>query len=1300
MSAVWPAHKVWLHVDSCASSHILDPALCMIDGCSGIFDLQQLAHPESIKVGGGYTYATHTGSMRVMVCTSNKDRGALLITDALIVEGFGSLLLSLVRLENDHDAHVIRNGHKRTLRIGNAAFLMSTRCNIYSIAARIMKPSAQHASIASADNNHGTNTALLLHSATDQQRAAKDSSSRSSTAAGTAHSSTAASTAHSSTAAGTAHSKTAKATAHDSITAADDSMAAMVARAPPLNADVWHARMGHANMRQVERAAAIEGNGVDINCKLYTGQCHVCPMGKSHQQPHPVPPVPSRADIPAAMMYMDVFGPLPEPSIGGARFAVGIVDSYSRMVFLFTTPNHTAEAILDVWQGFITRQVIPLGRHVQRLRTDNAPEFSSADFMNYNHNAGIVQEFSSPYTPQQLGMIESVWKPLTAFMRMSLHEARLPAGLWAEMLHTKVHIRNRLPYMTNPEQMSPYRMWFGKEPNLSYLRVIGSAAFVHEERGGSKLLPRAWQGKLVGYNHDGHMHDSNSYRVYNPIDNKVYVSRNVTIIEPLITARSEVTHHERTSSTGDDVNNGTNSGGSTTGESDSEGDSSDDDTVCTEDNDESVDVHTSDVHESRTSMKTDNTSHTESSRDASIHTQHSTTVEGFNPYTPSTTIPTLPTSASSPTQSVDSNRSSTVPATGLTHSNESGITTATSTDSQQLAQQQSEHAESLSDDPTQHTAAQQRPAAAKQRKKGAAKAKQGGVVSNYKLRSGTTGSTVHTSLNASTLTEQWVHKHLILPAYTTSLADTAYAFTATEVIAAPRDALLPRTHEEAMSTNERDSWLAAEQAEISSLQAFNVFTWVTPPENARIHKSKWVYAHKRNSIGDIIRCKARFVACGYSQIKGQDYDDAFAPVARMSTYRACIAYAAYNDYEIRQLDVKTAFLQADLLETTYVYPPVGYHKTDARGQQMVWRLNRSLYGLVQAARCWYLSISTHLTSHGFKQSDADPCLFTDCNNTIIVLYVDDMLVIGSTRAHIQSAVEVLKQSYDIKDIGELEYCLGIAVKRDRKLHTVSLSQQQYVEDLLKSFSMSDCNAALTPATQTPAQTTDTLLDDTQSRRYRELVGSLMYLATATRPDITYAVTQLSKHMMTPTHTHWTAAKHVLRYLKGNVRTLTYSNTSSTLDLVGYVDADWAGDVHTRKSTTGYVFTLGGTAIAWKTKLQPIVATSSTYAEYIALTTAAQEAVALRRLLITFKLPTDQPTILHEDNAAALAISEHHGADHDRSKHMDVRYHYIRELKITQQIRVVKIETAHNVADMFTKALERVKHSAFSQAIMG
>ena len=986
--------KVWIHVDSCASSHILDPALCKVNGSSAIFDLKQLDQPESIKVGGGYTFATHTGSLRIQVTTASGQRGVIYITEALVVEGFGSLLLSLVNLENKHDAHVSRSGPKRVLCFGGGKFLLSTRCNIYSIAATIMHAPQASASIAASSNSdNSTNTSLQHITTTDTS---------------------------------SIHVNT----------------PAKMARAPPVNADVWHARMGHANMRQVETAAAIEGNGVTIHSKLYTGRCTVCPLGKSHQQPHPVPPTPSRADAPAAMVMMDVFGPLPEPSLGGARFAVGIVDSHTRMVFLYTTSHHTADNILDIWQHFITRHVIPQGLHVRRLRTDNASEFGSDAFMSYNHRAGIIQEFSSPYTPQQLGMVESVWKPLTAFMRMTLAETQLPAGLWAEILHAKVHIRNRLPYMTNPEQMSPYRMWFGKEPNLSHLRVIGSAAFVHEERGGSKLLPRAWQGRLVGYNHDGHMHDSISYRVYNPADSKVYASRNVTIIEPLIEPRSE-------------ANSGTNKGTTYTSDSNSststaseqtdvEVDSSDSEAeseVWSIQDDDDTSVNASDVRATsqdgriRTQSKSNDASHTESCTSTTSRAQHHT-IEGFDPYAQhnTSTLPTLPTtattSASSPTAQSDElhTKSTTpVPATGGTRVTESGTNTNNASSTDETAH--ADHSDSHS-----NTAPLQ-PAAARRKAKSTAK---GGVVSKYKLRSGkSTGLlTTHTPTDSTTLSEQWTHKHLVLPAYTVSLADTSYAFVAEESVA-PRDAILPRTHEEAVSCNERDAWLAAEQAEITSLQAFNVFTWVTPPADARIHKSRWVYAHKRNSVGDIVRCKARFVACGYSQVKGQDYDDAFAPVARMSTYRSCIAFAAYNDYEIRQLDVKTAFLQADLLETTYVYPPVGYSKTDKRGQQQVWRLNRSLYGLVQAARCWYLSISTHLTSHGFKQSDADPCLFTDTNNTIIVLYVDDMLVIGSSRTNIQQAVDVLRKSYDIKDIGELEYCLGIAVKRNKQLHTCS-----------------------------------------------------------------------------------------------------------------------------------------------------------------------------------------------------------------------------------------------------------------------
>jgi hypothetical protein len=174
--------------------------------------------------------------------------------------------------------------------------------------------------------------------------------------------------------------------------------------------------------------------------------------------------------------------------------------------------------------------------HVHRLRTDNAAEFTSEAFTNYLWRSGTSQEFASPYTPQQMGLVESVWRPLADFVRIALHDTKLPASLWAEFMHAQTHIRNRLPMITNPQHQSPYKMWFDKEPDMSHLRILGSRAYVHEERAQSKLLPRSWAGVLVGYNHEGHQHSSISYRVYDHERNHVYVSRNVTFIEPKVAA--------------------------------------------------------------------------------------------------------------------------------------------------------------------------------------------------------------------------------------------------------------------------------------------------------------------------------------------------------------------------------------------------------------------------------------------------------------------------------------------------------------------------------------------------------------------------------------------------------------------------------------------------------------------------------------------------------------------------------------------------------------------------------------------
>ena len=545
---------------------------------------------------------------------------------------------------------------------------------------------------------------------------------------------------------------------------------------------------------------------------------------------------------------MDVYGPVPEESLAGSKYAVAIVDSYTRMVFLSTMKQHTASSILEIWQRFISTHVAPRKLHVYRLRTDNATEFCSEAFTTYLWRSGTAQEFSSPYTPQQMGLVESVWKPLSAYVRIMIHDTKLPEALWAEFMHTKVHLRNRLPMLSNPEHQSPYKMWFGNEPDLSHLRIIGSTAYVHEERAANKLQPSSWRGVLVGYNHEGHLHNSISYRVFDAERGKVYVSRNVTFIEPIVT---------------DDVD----------GTDADDGDDSD---------------------------AEDDADHTAAS-DLPITSGDTPTTSAQPPSTADAQPPEAPASSSAALQSLASADSASSRPPTLS-SSPSSIVSVTS----QAPAQESSNAggvrfsNSISVINDAAPPAQDVSKAVRMKKsKRSSSLPPVGTSHTHNLRS--------RREKPSALTADQLF--LLLAAdYSSEMAFVA----ATSFI--PRDAVLPKTHNEAMRTTERELWAAAEQDEIASLKAFGVFEWAAPPPGTRIHKSKWVYALKRNAVGDIIRCKARFVACGYSQVQGYDYTDAFAPVARMSTYRACIAYAAQHTLNIRQLDVKTAFLQSDLQE--------------------------------------------------------------------------------------------------------------------------------------------------------------------------------------------------------------------------------------------------------------------------------------------------------------------------------------------------------------------------------------------------
>ena len=298
-------------------------------------------------------------------------------------------------------------------------------------------------------------------------------------------------------------------------------------------------------------------------------------------------------------------------------------------------------------------------------------------------------------------------------------------------------------------------------------------------------------------------------------------------------------------------------------------------------------------------------------------------------------------------------------------------------------------------------------------------------------------------------------------------------------------------------------------------------------------------------------------------------------------------------------------------------------------EHLVCRLKRSLYGLKQAPRCWNATLNNQLIKMGFVQTDSDPCVYVSSEGEffIIAVYVDDILLAGKSNKRMTEVKQALSSQFEVKDLGELHYLLGITVKQYHVNQSIWIGQPAYTTSILEKFGMKDAKSIATPVNTGLKLTRATEEDDfADERLYQLIVGSLQYLSTMTRPDITYAVSTVAKFCSKPTKVHFTAVKRILRYLKGTSNHgLLYKKASSS-NCVGYSDSDWAGDTDDRKSTSGYVFLVGDTAITWKSKKQSCVALSTAEAEYIALSQAAQEALWLRQLATDLQDEQQQPTV--------------------------------------------------------------------------
>jgi hypothetical protein len=499
----------------------------------------------------------------------------------------------------------------------------------------------------------------------------------------------------------------------------------------------------------------------------------------------------------------------------------------------------------------------------------------------------------------------------------------------------------------------------------------------------------------------------------------------------------------------------------------------------------------------------------------------------------------------------------------------------------------------------------------------------------------------------------------------------------------------PQSYEEALSCEDAELWKRAMDEEITSLHTNGTWTLEELPAGVKPIPVKWVYKIKRDANGSIERYKARLVAKGFMQREGVDFTEVFAPVSKHTTLRVLLSVVVAEDLELHQLDVKTAFLNGELEEEIYMRQPLGYEEG---GPNMVCHLRRALYGLRQAPRAWHTRLKKELETAGFVESEADPGLYTlrhKHDNVYVLVYVDDFLIAGRDVGSMESVKKALMSAFDVKDLGDAKYFVGIELIRDRAAGTMKIGQRRMASELVSKYGMGDSKTKTIPLSASLKLTKepDNPLD-TNKYGYSELIGSLLYLSVCTRPDIAQAVGALARYMAAPSATHWTAAKGVLRYIAG---TMDYGINYVRQDngaLLGYCDADYAGDQDTRRSTTGYVFIMNGGVISWSSRLQPTVAVSTTEAEYMAAAHAVKEALWLRKLMADFG-DVSRTFKICCDNQSAITLLKH-PISSMRSKHIDVIYHFARERVARKEVCFEYISTEENIADCMTKALAEKK----------
>ena len=502
----------------------------------------------------------------------------------------------------------------------------------------------------------------------------------------------------------------------------------------------------------------------------------------------------------------------------------------------------------------------------------------------------------------------------------------------------------------------------------------------------------------------------------------------------------------------------------------------------------------------------------------------------------------------------------------------------------------------------------------------------------------------------------------------------------------------PKSLKEAQDSPEWPEWECAIKRELEQLREKGTWRLVDPPKDAIPLKNKWVFTKKYGRDGDLLKYKGRLVVKGFAQRPGFDYIETYSPVVRMETLRAILAISAIRRFVMRQMDVKGAYLNGTLKERVYMRQPDGYEDGTERSCLLV----KTLYGLKQSGREWNIELDGKLKKHDFIRLKSDPCVYTRRDSVdleIITVWVDDLMLFATSEELMMKMKSEIESEWEVTDLGEPAKIIGIEITWSET--SIRISQEKYIESVLKREKMLHANPVATPLDpNTVLKPNPEGNEGSRSNAYARLLGELQYIANATRPDIAFAVNRLASYTANPTLEHQGALKRILRYLAGMK---THGITYSALPIKGcganlfqgYSDAAYA-NADNGRSTSGYVFTVGGGAITWMSRKQTTTAVSTTEAEYIALSEASREACWLRNLYEELGFPQPGPTVIHGDNNGSIAMARN-PQFHKRAKHIETKWHLIRDLVEQGTVSLVSCRDPEQTADILTKPLARPKH---------